>query len=102
MTPRCRDLLTAAPMPNTVFECGNEKCAYAIDASALNAIQLKALRMWKKTCPQCGQQTHWQEKLPLLNTETLKTPNGGQNASLSKVTTKSASQKRKAARYTGH
>lgn len=88
-------------MPETLFECGNEKCAYAIDTSTLNAIQLKALRMWKKTCPQCGQQTHWQEKLPLLNTETLKQLNGGQNASLSKNIPKTAGQKRKAARHDG-
>lgn len=87
-------------MPSSVFECGNPKCAYAIDSEGLNKIQLKALRMWAKTCPRCAQQTHWQEKLPLLNTNTIK-PMEGKNASLSKVIPKTESQKRRAARYDG-
>lgn len=90
-------------MPDAVFECGNPKCAYAIAVEGLNDIQLQVLRRWAKTCPQCQQRTKWQEKIPLINTKTIKSKtNGGSNdANLSKVTTKTASQKRKAARHDG-
>lgn len=66
-------------MPESVFACGNvEKCSYSIASTGMNAIQLKALRMWPKTCPNCGKQTRWQEKIPLLNTDTIKRQaNGG-------------------------
>lgn len=90
-------------MPNAVFECPTPKCAYVIDSEGLNSIQLKALRMWAKTCPRCQKLGHFVEKLPLLDTQTTKNDLGGSaNASHSKSNTKTASQKRKAARYTGH
>lgn len=87
-------------MPNSVFECPTPKCAYAIDSEGLNAIQLKALRMWAKTCPRCGKISHWIEKLPLLNTNTTK-PMEGKNAGLTQTLPKSQSQKRRAARQDG-
>lgn len=89
-------------MPNSVFECPTPKCAYAIDTEGLNKIQLKALRMWVKTCPRCKQTSHWVEKLALLDTKTISKANGGQNESLNTTLPKTQSQKRKAARYTGH
>ena len=91
----------------TVFECGNQKCAYAIAADGLNAIQLKALRMWAKTCPKCNQSTKWLEQLALLDTKTLpnKTDGGSINVLPIKPTRpdlpKSASQRLRAARYDG-
>lgn len=95
-------------MPNeTLIECGNDKCAYAIDKADLNKVQLEALRRWGKTCPRCGKRTKWLEKLPLLNTKTLidKTYGGSNyektisnpNADLPKT----ASQRRKQARHDG-
>lgn len=89
-------------MPETVFECPTPKCGYAIDADGMNAVQLKALRMWAKTCPRCGKISHWQEKLPLLNTKTIKSLGGQDHASISKTNTKTASQRRKQAGNTGH
>lgn len=89
-------------MPSSVFECPTPKCAYVIDSEGLNPIQLKALRMWAKTCPQCHQIGHWQEKLPLLDTKTIKADGGQTDANSRKINTKTASQKRKAARYAGH
>lgn len=85
-------------MTSSVFECGHEKCGYAIASEGMSAIQLKALRMWKKTCPQCGHQTQWQEKLPLLNTDTLQIEiNGGSHA---KTTIKNSNQVRRPKRRT--
>lgn len=89
-------------MPDTVFECPTPKCGYAIDTEGLNSIQLKALRMWAKTCPQCHKLGHFTEKLPLLNTKTITDLGGSKNANHSKTNTKTASQRRKAARHTGH
>ncbi len=89
-------------MPDTVFECPTPKCAYAIDAAGLNKIQLKALRMWAKTCPRCQKLGHFVEKLPLLNTKTINDLGGSEHANHSKANTKTASQRRKAAGYTGH
>ena len=68
-------------MTKTVFECGNDKCAYAMDAEGLNRVKLEALRRWPKTCPRCGQLTRWLEKLSLLNTQTTnsKTYGGSRN-----------------------
>ena len=89
-------------MPGSVFECPTPKCGYAIDSEGLNKIQLKALRMWAKTCPQCHKIGHWQEKLPLLDTKTTQSLGGQNHASHSTNNTKTASQRRKAAGYTGH
>lgn len=89
-------------MPNAVFECATPKCAYAIDSEGLNKIQLEALRRWAKTCPRCQQRTKWQEKLPLLNTETTKIIGVSKNAKSNPALPKSQSQKRKAARHDGH
>ncbi len=89
---------------DAVFECATPKCAYAIDVAGLNKIQLETLRRWAKTCPKCGKRTHWQEKLPLLNTETTKnkTNGGSTNAkTINQSVPKAASQKRKAARHDG-
>lgn len=88
-------------MPGSVFECATPKCAYAIDAEGLNKIQLEALRRWAKTCPRCNQRTKWQEKLPLLNTETTKVIGGSKNAAPNKTVPKTQSQKRKSARHDG-
>lgn len=88
-------------MPDGVFECGNIKCAETIAISGLNDIQLQVLRRWAKTCPRCQQRTKWQEKQPLLNTEKIKVIGGSENASLSKNSPKTASQKRKADRHDG-
>ena len=88
---------------DSVFECATPKCTYAIDSAGLNKIQLKALRMWAKTCPRCGKMTRWQEKLPLLNTQITKQANGGlENANTNTNVPKSQSQKRKAARHDGY
>lgn len=89
-------------MPSTVFECPTPKCGYAIDADGMNAIQLKALRMWAKTCPRCNKIGHWLEKLPLLDTKTITDLGGSKNANYSKTNTKTASQRRKSTGYTGH
>lgn len=93
-------------MPNSsLFECGNTKCAYAIDTADLNKVQLEALRRWAKTCPRCGQRTKWLEKLPLLNTKTLKSKaDGGSTYENLTIQTnsslpKSASQRRRASRH---
>lgn len=91
-------------MPESVFECGAVKCAYAIATASLNGVQLKALRMWNKTCPRCGERTMWQEKIPLLNTKTISNDLGGSNESLNTThinLPKTASQKRKQARHDG-
>lgn len=86
----------------TVFECGNDKCAYAIASNGLNELQLKALRRWKKTCPRCGKQTHWAEKIPLLNTETLAQANGGSGyaKNIQEATREDRNRKRRAQRRT--
>lgn len=89
-------------MPDTVFECPTPKCGYAIDTEGLNSIQLKALRMWAKTCPRCQKLGHFVEKLPLLNTKTITDLGGSKNANHSKTNTKTAGQRRKADGYTGH
>lgn len=90
-------------MPSSEFVCPTPKCGYAIASEGMNAIQLKALRMWAKTCPKCGKISHWTEKLPLLNGDQIKTLNGGQkDASTSKTVPKTAGQKRRATRHTGH
>ena len=90
-------------MPDTtVFECPTAKCAYVIDSEGLNAIQLKALRMWAKTCPRCHQLGHFVEKLPLLDTKTLKDIGGSKNAMANQAIPKSKGQKRRAAGYNGH
>ena len=88
-------------MPNSVFECPTPKCGYVIDSEGLNSIQLKALRMWAKTCPQCHKIGHWTEKLPLLNTKTTTNLGGLKNANTNQTVPKSQSQKRKAARHDG-
>lgn len=93
-------------MPSSVFECPTPKCGYVIASEGMNAIQLKALRMWAKTCPQCHQIGHWTEKLPLLDTETIKTqPNGGANVSTKEARdatrNKNSRQKRAANRGAG-
>lgn len=55
--------------PQTVFACGNVlKCANAIAADTLNKVQLKAIRMWPKTCDDCGKQTKWVEQQALFDT----------------------------------
>lgn len=54
--------------PTTVFACGNLlKCANAIAADQLNAIQLRAIRTWPKTCDDCGKQTQWVEQQTLFD-----------------------------------
>lgn len=54
--------------PKTVFACGNlTKCANTIAADGLNKVQLKALRLWPKTCSDCGKQTKWIEQLALFD-----------------------------------
>ncbi len=84
------------------FKCANPNCAYAIDSSGLNKIQLKALRMWAKTCPSCGKQTKWLEQASLLETQIQSNDNGGsQNANTNTSIPKSQSQKRRSARYDG-
>lgn len=88
-------------MLDTFFECGTLNCTYAIASRGMNAVQLKALRNWSKSCPRCGKITKWLEQLPLLNTKTLSNLNlgGSNNESLTiKPITKTASQKRKADR----
>ena len=50
-----------------VFECPTPKCGNTIEAEGLNKIQLKALRMWPKTCNRCGKIGRWQEKLNMFN-----------------------------------
>ena len=93
---------------NELFECGNDKCAYAIDKADLNKVQLEALRRWAKTCPRCGQRTKWLEKLPLLNTKTLTSKiYGGSSYEKTTIKTnsplpKSASQRRRSSRHDGH
>lgn len=89
-------------MPTNQFCCANPKCAYAIDSDGLNKIQLKALRMWAKTCPKCGQMTHWIEQTSLLETPKQSMTNGGsQNANTNTSIPKSQSQKRRSARHDG-
>lgn len=88
--------------PETVYECATDKCANAIATEGLNRIQLEALRRWARTCERCKQRTIWQEKVLLLNTQINQKPMEGKtNASITKVTTKSQSQKRRAARHDG-
>ena len=91
---------------NTVFECGNPKCAYAIDSADLNTVQLKVLRSTAKRCPACKVLTRFNEQLPLLNTKTISSANGGSNYEKTIFNPnsdlpKSASQRRKAARHDG-
>lgn len=92
---------------NTVFECGTTKCSYSIASEGMNAIQLKALRRWKKTCPKCKQLTLWLEQMPLLNTDTLQTKTyGGSKRENNQISTKEATnhnrrQKRAADRGAG-
>lgn len=52
----------------TVFTCGNvPKGANAIAADQLNAVQLRAIRTWPKTCDDCGKQTKWVEQQTLFD-----------------------------------
>lgn len=88
-------------MPDGVFECATKKCGESIAITGLNKIQLEVLRRWAKTCPRCQQRTKWQEKIPLLNTETTKVIGGSKNAATNQTVPKSQSQKRKAARHDG-
>jgi hypothetical protein len=54
--------------PITVYTCGNApKCNNAIAADQLNAVQLKAIRLWPKTCDDCGKQTKWVEQQTLFD-----------------------------------
>ena len=96
-------------MPNTsVFECGNIKCAYAIDSEGLNTLQLKVLRNGTKRCPKCNEITKWLEQTTLLNTKTLISKTyGGSNYEKTISNTysdlpKTPSQRRKQARHDGH
>lgn len=50
-----------------VFECPTPKCGNTIESTGLNKIQLKALRMWPKTCNRCGKIGRWVEKLNMFN-----------------------------------
>lgn len=89
-------------MPHDQFKCANPNCAYAIDSDGLNKIQLKALRMWAKTCPKCGQMTKWLEQASLLETPKHQTTYGGsQNANTNQVISKTQSQKRRSTRHDG-
>lgn len=88
-------------MPHNQFKCANTKCAYAIDSDGLNKIQLKALRMWAKTCPSCGQQTKWLEQTSLLETNKNTTNGGSNHASTHKTLSKTQSQKRRSNRHDG-
>lgn len=89
-------------MTSDQFKCANPNCAYAIDAEGLNKIQLKALRMWAKTCPSCGQMTKWLEQASLLKTPNkLKTNGGSQNANTNQTLSKTQSQKRRSTRHDG-
>lgn len=75
-------------MPNSVYECGTPNCANAIATEGLNKVKLEALRRWAKTCDRCGKRTQWQEKVLLLNTETItqKPMEGKRNAKTKKAT----------------
>lgn len=86
-------------MPTDQFKCAN--CPYAIDASGLNKIQLKALRMWARTCPKCGQMTKWIEQASLLENENNISNGGSQNANTNQSVSKTQSQKRRASRHDG-
>lgn len=64
-------------MNNIVFECGNDKCNNTIALNSLNSVKLKVLRRWSKSCEQCNTRTVWQEKIQLINIQTLNTHNNG-------------------------
>ena len=87
-------------MPSDQFKCAN--CPYAIDASGLNKIQLKALRMWAKTCPKCGKMTHWIEQSSLLETPKPTKDHGGSYETNNQTIPKTQSQKRRSARHYDH
>lgn len=93
--------MQASDMPREQFVCPTPKCGYAIASEGMNAIQLKALRVWKKTCPKCGKISRWVEQSSLLNTQTIKTNGISQNEETLKPIKKSTSQRRAANRHSG-
>lgn len=94
-------------MHSTVFQCPNLKCAYAIDSTALNKVQLQVLRRTAKRCPGCGDLQRFMEQtsLPNIQTKISKSYGGTQDEKTTQKTSgsipKSESQRRRAARYTG-
>ena len=97
----------AARVDNTVFQCSNIKCAYAIDSVALNKVQLQVLRRTAKRCPECGTLAKFLEQtsLPNIQTKQQSLMEGQNNEDLTQKTNsaipKTQSQRRRAARYTG-
>lgn len=91
-------------MNDTVFQCPNIKCAYAIDSADLNKVQLQVLRRTAKRCPGCGNLQRFMEQtsLPNIQTKTSKSYGGTQNADISSTNTSRTAAKRKAAREARH
>ena len=93
-------------MHNTFFICPTANCAYAIDSSTLNEVQLKVLRRTAKRCQDCGNLQRFMEQTSLPNIQTNQksyggTPNEKTTQKTSGSIPKSESQRRRAARYTG-
>ena len=62
--------------PKTIFVCGNvTKCANSIAADGLNDVQLKAIRLWPRTCSDCTKSTTWIEQLALFDNIEVKPKN---------------------------
>lgn len=81
------------------FVCSNIKCAYAIDSTTLNKVQLQVLRRTAKRCPGCNtlQRFTEQTSLPNIQTKTSTTNGGSSHEKTTKKDRRSAVQEGRAA-----
>lgn len=91
-------------MNDTVFQCPNIKCAYAIDSADLNKVQLQVLRRTAKRCPGCGNLAKFLEQtsLPDIQTNNQSLMEGQNNAKISSTNTTRLTAKRRSAREARH
>jgi len=91
-------------MNDTVFQCPNIKCAYAIDSADLNKVQLQVLRRTAKRCPGCGNLQRFTEQtsLPNIQTNNQSLMEGQNNAKISSTNTTRLTAKRRSAREARH
>lgn len=92
------------PENTTVFQCPTPNCAYAIDSTTLNKVQLKVLRRTAKLCPECGTLAKFLEQtsFPNIQQTNQKSYGGTNHAKTSTPNTKSITAKRRSASEARH